>query len=95
MGSFLLGILGGCCLSGGVLLLLNAPEKKGSRKAQIPATISFCCPYCETENKMDYLRYLEECEIVGSREVIRCERCGNVLEIAEMEEEGIWESKSR
>lgn len=35
------------------------------------------CPYCETENKMDYLRYLEECEIVGNREVIRCERCGN------------------
>ena len=45
------------------------------------------CPYCETENKMDYLRYLEECEIVGSREVIRCERCGNMLEVAEMEEE--------
>lgn len=91
MGAFLLGILGGCCLSGGVLLLLNAPEKKGSRKAQIPAMISFCCPYCETENKMDYLRYLEECEIVGNREVIRCERCRNVLEIAEMEEAGIWE----
>ena len=87
MGAFLLGILGGCCLSGGVLLLLSAPEKKGSRKAQIPAMISFCCPYCETENKMDYLRYLEECEIVGSREVIRCERCGSMLEIAEMKEE--------
>lgn len=40
MGSFLLGVLGGCCLSGGVLLLLSAPEKKGSRKAQIPAMIS-------------------------------------------------------
>lgn len=85
--SFFLGILGGCCLSAGTFLLLNAPEKKHSRKAQIPAMISFQCPYCETENKMDYLRYLEECEIVGNREVIRCERCGNVLEIAEMEEE--------
>lgn len=85
--NFLLGVLGGCCLSVGLILLLNAPEKKGSRKAQIPAMISFCCPYCETENKMDYLRYIEECEIVKNREVIRCERCGNVLEIAEMEEE--------
>lgn len=85
--NFLLGVLGGCCLSGGVLLLLSAPEKKGSRKAQIPAMISFQCPYCETENKMDYLRYLEECEIVRNREVVRCERCGNKLEIAEMEEE--------
>ena len=46
MGSFLLGILGGCCLSGGVLLLLSAPEKKHSRKAQIPAMISFQCPNC-------------------------------------------------
>lgn len=91
MGSFLLGVFGGFCLSGGVLLLLSAPEKNGSRKAQIPAMISFQCPYCETENKMDYLRYLEECEIVGNREVIRCERCGNMLEIAEMEESGIWE----
>ena len=91
MGAFLLGVLCGCCLSEGVLLLLTAPEKKGSRKAQIPAMISFQCPYCETENKMDYLRYLEECEIVGNREVIRCERCGNILEIAEMEEVGIWE----
>ena len=91
MVAFLLGILGGCCLSAGLILLLNAPEKKHSRKAQIPAMISFCCPYCETENKMDYLRYLEECEIVGNREVIRCERCGNVLEIAEMKEAGIWE----
>ena len=89
--SFFLGILGGCCLSAGTFLLLNEPEKKHSRKAQIPAMISFCCPYCETENKIDYLRYLEECEIVGNREVIRCERCGNVLEIAEMEEAGIWE----
>lgn len=91
MGSFLLGVLGGCCLSGGVLLLLGVPEKKHSRKAQIPAIISFQCPYCETENKMDYLRYLEECEIVKNREAIRCERCGNVLEIAEMEEAGIWD----
>lgn len=86
MGSFLIGIFSGCCLSGGIFLLLIAPEKKGSRKAQIPAMISFCCPYCETENKMDYLRYLEECEIVRNREVIRCERCWNMLEIAEMEE---------
>lgn len=85
--NFLLGMLGGFCLSAGTFFLLIAPEKKGSRKAQIPAMISFRCPYCETENKMDYLRYLEECEIVGNREVIRCERCGNVLEIAEMEEE--------
>ena len=84
MGSFLIGIFSGFCLSGGIFLLLIESEKKGSRKAQIPAMISFCCPYCETENKMDYLRYLEECEIVGNREVIRCERCGNVLEIAEM-----------
>ena len=91
MDAFLLGVLGGCCLSGGVLLLLTAPEKKPSRKAQIPAMISFCCPYCDTENKIEYLRYLEECEIVRNREVIRCERCGNVLEIAEMEDEGIWE----
>ena len=91
MGSFLLGILSGCCLTCGIFLLLNMPEKKGYRKAQIPAMISFCCPYCETENKMDYLRYLEECEIVGNREVIQCERCGNTLEIAEMEEEGIWD----
>lgn len=83
--NFLFGILGGCCLSGGIFLLLIEPERKGSRKAQIPAMISFCCPYCDTENKMDYLRYLEECEIVRNREVIRCERCGNVLEIAEME----------
>ena len=51
MGSFLLGVLCGCCLSEGVLLLLSAPEKKHSRKAQIPAMISFQCPYCETENK--------------------------------------------
>ena len=85
--NFLFGILSGCCLSGGIFLLLITPEKKESRKAQIPAMISFRCPYCETENKMDYLRYLEECEIVGNREVIRCERCGNALEIAEMEEE--------
>ena len=67
-------------------MLVSAPEKKGSRKAQIPAMISFHCPYWETENKMDYLRYLEECEIVGNYEAIRRERCGNVLEIAEMEE---------
>lgn len=85
--SFLFGILGGCCLTCGIFFLLIAPEKKGFRKAQIPAMISFQCPYCETENKMDYLRYLEECEIVRNREVIRCERCGNVLEIAEMEDE--------
>ena len=91
MGSFLIGIFSGFCLSGGIFLLLIEPEKKGSRKAQIPAMISFQCPYCETENKMDYLRYLEECEIVRNREVIRCERCGNMLEIAEMEEAGIWE----
>lgn len=87
--NFLFGILSGCCLSGGIFLLLITPEKKESRKAQIPAMISFQCPYCETENKMDYLRYIEECEIVGNREVIRCERCGNALEIAEMEEEEI------
>lgn len=85
--NFLFGILSGCCLSAGTFLLLNEPEKKHSRKAQIPAMISFRCSYCETENKMDYLRYLEECEIVGNREVIRCERCGNMLEIAEMEDE--------
>ena len=87
MSVFLLGMLGGCCLTCGIFLILTEPEKKPSRKAQIPAMISFCCPYCEIENKMDYLRYLEECEIVGNREVIRCERCGNALEIAEMEEE--------
>lgn len=45
-------------------------------------------------NREAYERDCEELEKyreIGNREVIRCERCGNRLEIAEMEEAGIWE----